>query len=338
MSKVKFFSKKIFTRFLLIIITILVIVIVFASFLTFLPTRNLEPLEIDRISYQEASARTVDIQNQEIENDLISDKCQTDVVNTGLKTERVVDILHGVTNCPAQYSELKNDIADEGYNVYIPRLFGHGYKDKETKDIADISSKILENELKNILEIASGLGDKVTVVGISGSANIAAFASFNVDFVDKAVLLSPLFMPLEYPLFSQNFVIHTLNILPNTFQWWDSEVKENLEGPDYAYPRFPTRSIPAFLDFSADIKRSYENNESPASRVEMDIIYSPLDEAINQEVVDIYADNLRSLEKVGVKVDKLPENWGLTHDLVDPNNPDQNTGLIYPEIVDAVDN
>ena len=96
-----------------------------------------------------------------------------------------VMLFHGYSSCPQQYDELSAQLADKGYNVFIPLLPVHGkiankidgkFTD-ESSGLPDVDSTIVyKNFAKNVAAILKDeLGTKV-LGGLSLGGAIAARA------------------------------------------------------------------------------------------------------------------------------------------------------------------
>ncbi len=96
------------------------------------------------------------------------------MLSHGEQTARSIVLFHGLTACPFQYHELAQLYFDEGYNVYVPRLPYHGYVDRTGNHLADLTAENLFAVMDPALDLAAGLGDEVTMAGLSLGGNVAA--------------------------------------------------------------------------------------------------------------------------------------------------------------------
>ena len=210
----------------------------------------LRPLPLDDLvsspnparSYDEAMERWQRTQAREAELPL-HDGGRTIVLTHGYQTDRVFVLLHGLTNAPRQFRELGEELFATGANVVIPRLAHHGLADRMTDAHAALTAQDLMNYAQYGVDLAQGLGRKVTVVGLSISGISAAWLAQNRDDIDEAFLLAPLFSPAVVPDPLTPAITAALARLPNKMVWWDPRLRENLPGPPYNYPRFPTHAL-----------------------------------------------------------------------------------------------
>ena len=60
----------------------------------------------------------------------IRPECVSGLLEHGHPTERVFVLMHGLSNCPAQFSKLGRLLFERGHNVLIPRTPYHGEKNR----------------------------------------------------------------------------------------------------------------------------------------------------------------------------------------------------------------
>ena len=72
-------------------------------------------------SFEEAVALYDEVRAQEEKLDL-DDRCLSRLASPGVATESVVVLVHGFTNCPAQFTKLAGALFARGYNVHVPRF------------------------------------------------------------------------------------------------------------------------------------------------------------------------------------------------------------------------
>ena len=161
----------------------------------------------------------------------------------GKKTRKVIVFFHGGTNSPRQFEALGRILYERGYNVLIPRIPHHGFKDRMTEDYAKLTARELTQLSDESVDIAQGLGEHITVAGLSMGANMACWLAQNRSDVNCAVIISPFWGWKGLPSFLLKPAFIILSILPNTFLWWDEKKKKALLGPTSAYYRFSTRGL-----------------------------------------------------------------------------------------------
>ena len=208
-----------------------------------------KPLE----NYDESIRRVHErISTQEID---AADYGHSIIMTHGHKTEKVIVFYHGYTNCPRQFEDLGKKFFEQGYNVYVPRVPHHGINDLFTKEIGRLTIRELMQVCDESVDIARGLGKKVTVLGISMGGVMAAWnAQFRED-LDKAVLVVPsfgwYFLPgIIKPLVNVSF------LFPNSFLWWDPVKREKRRSPFSMYHRFSTHGMGHILRLGLSVFRA----------------------------------------------------------------------------------
>src|SRR5512145_2375824 len=143
-------------------------------------------------NYEEAVSRVKSMQEED-NKELARDVCITKLYDRGEQTEHVVILLHGFTTCPEQFNELGKLYHEAGNNVFIPRMPYHGLSNRLTNALVNLTSEELAAFGDKVVDIAHGLGKKVTLVGISGSGTLAAWLAQNRADVDFVFIIAPLF-------------------------------------------------------------------------------------------------------------------------------------------------
>jgi len=169
--------------------------------------------------------------------------CLPQLLTHGHKTERAVVLLHGFTNCPKQFDSLAVLLYERDCNVYLPRVPRHGISDRMTTALTDLTAEEMTACAESALDLAHGLGNRVTVVGLSSTAVATAWLAARRADVDEAVLIAPSLGPRGVSLFWTRRLTSTLLVLPNFFVWWDSKLKGRVPGPTQCYPRFSSRAL-----------------------------------------------------------------------------------------------
>jgi hypothetical protein len=107
-------------------------------------------------------------------------------------------------------------------------------------------------------------------------------------------------------------------------------------GPDYAYPRFSYKAVSAFLDLSIDLKRSLKKQSVNQNGKQLIVVTTEDDPGINNSVANEYT-NLW-IQNAGIKLTyyQFPLEDNLVHDFIDPNQEKANTQLVYPIILELL--
>lgn len=166
---------------------------------------------------------------------------------TGRKTARAVVIFHGLTSVPEQFRLIADAYAAQGYNVWLPRLPRHGLTDRMTDQLSHLTSQELRDFVDGAVDIGTGLGDSLTVVGLSGGGALTLWAAAERPEVDKAFVISPLLLPAGYPDWQMRILVRALRLSPaDLFQWHDDRVKDS-DQQAWGYPRQSYKAVAALL-------------------------------------------------------------------------------------------
>lgn len=262
--------------------------------------------------------------------------CTVQLLEHGHPTERVFVLLHGLSNCPAQFSELGRRLFERGHNILMPRVPYHGEENRMTTEWGGLTAEEMLEAANQAVDLARSLGWEVVVAGLSISGATVAWMAQNRDDIHKAVLLAPFLAPAGVPEWALAPLERILLRLPNMFIWWDPKLRENLKGSSYVYPRFPTRVIGETMLLARAVLR--ESRTLPLRCPAILIVTSAYDNAASNLVTNQLLSNWRSLRDNGVASFEFPSDEQVPHDFIDPNQPNQRIDLVYPKIIGLLEN
>ena len=262
----------------------------------------------------------------------IAADCGTRLLTHGARTARAVVLFHGLTNCPAQWDSIAHLLYAQGANVLIPRLPRHGYADKMTAELARLDAGELRDLTDRAIDAAAGLGDSVTVAGLSTGGCMAAWAGQFRRDVDRAVIIAPMFgyARAPGPLFAR-VLTRAAGVLPNLFVWWDSEKREHVGGPRHVYPRFGTRSIAATMRLGWDVTADAPRHPPAARSLVMITVGG--DPAADNTASATLVRNWQAIGSSEVTSYEFPATLHLNHDVVDPEQVGGNPAITYPVLL-----
>ena len=255
------------------------------------------------------------------------------LLHHGQKTERAFVLLHGLTNCPEQFASFAAQIHAAGHNVVVPRARLAGYRDRLNGDQGLQSAQDLIDQAAAGLDIAAGLGNRTTLVGLSGSAVAAAWMAQNRDGIDETMILAPFFGAYGIPTAAVDLGGAVFSNLPNFYVWWDTEKKEALPGPPHAYPRFGTRCMADSVQLSRDV-RAHLTAKPPRCR-RLFFITTAQDMAANNSTTrSIYETLAKQHGPTEILAYEFPAELHIPHDMIDPTQLGANTPLVYPKLLE----
>jgi alpha-beta hydrolase superfamily lysophospholipase len=265
----------------------------------------------------------------------IRPECAVQLLEHGHPTKQVFVLMHGLSNCPAQFAEFGRLLFERGHNVVIPRIPYHGEQDRLTTDWARLKAEDMLDAGNQAVDLARNLGDKIAAAGLSINGATVAWMAQNRSDLDRAVLLAPFLAPAGLPDWTLTPVERLLLRLPNMFFWWNSKLKENLQGPPYVYPRFPTRVMAETMRLGGAVLRE-SRSQSPRSASIL-VVTSASDTAANNRVTSELVANWQRLRQTGIETFEFPAADKVPHDFIDPNQPNQKTALVYPKIIELLE-
>jgi carboxylesterase len=253
----------------------------------------------------------------------------------GLRTRRVIVFLHGLTNCPRQFQRLGDLCFARGDNVLIARLPRHGFADRMTPELARLTAAEMATFTDEVVDIGRGLGDSVTVAGLSLGGVMAAWAAQNRPDLDRAVVIAPLLGLPGVPVPLDRLLTRWWLATPNRFYWWDDKLRAEVPGPRYCYPRYGTKAIGELLELGFVVS-AQASRERPGAR-EIVMVTNGNDHAIDNRAVASLADAWRRHGATRISSYEFPAGLDVGHDLIDPEQPYQRTETVYPKLLELLE-
>lgn len=282
--------------------------------------------------YETAVARFAKLQAHEETDERLNPVCRSKLLTHGSKTDRVIILMHGMTNCPQQFVELGPIFFEQGYNVLIPRMPHNGLADPDTDALKYLTPTELRDNCNKIVDIARGLGDHITYLGLSVGGLMAAWVAQYRDDINKAIIIAPSFtISPNLGVGISKVIMRLFLILPNIMT---QRLKPFKDGPDHNYLGFATRGLGEMMRFGFSIYDASKNTSAAAQSVLL--ITNAADAAINNkiplEVVKNWqANGLKHLNKY-----EFDAKYKLIHDLIDPGQKQQNVAVSYPILLDLI--
>lgn len=259
-------------------------------------------------------------------------EAHTKLYDCGDRTPLAVVLLHGITNHPGQYVQFAPLVHALNANVFVPRLPEQGDRDRMTTRLERLTAQVLLDSATEAVDIACGLGERVCVLGISTSGLLCAYFAQHRADVAHAIAVSPVFALLKFPYGLSRLAGAAMRALPNAFVWWDPRNKENILPPT-GYPRFSTHALGQCLLIGDDVWRA--SHERPFAGGLATVVMNERDPAVNNhasEQVALAWQRLRREVTQAYQFTNLPEN----HDIIDPQNAQPRTEIVYPVLLQFV--
>lgn len=260
--------------------------------------------------------------------------CHTQALTHGRMTERVIVLIHGMTNCPCQYQGLAPLFFARGYNVLTPRMPRNGLNDRDTKALASLTIAELQEYGHQIVDIARGLGERVTVTGISAGGTIAAWLAQVRSDVDVAAPIAPLFGILpDLPVLNGGAnlaVMHALASAPNLMT---QRLAPFRAGPPQCYRGFATHGLARVMELGRQVMRAAAT-EPPTARAIL-MMLNPKDPAVNGTLSHELLRRWRARNAHASLYTFAPERQ-LIHDIIDPQQLAQQCDYVYPILLEQI--
>jgi carboxylesterase len=292
--------------------------------------RGLEAHPDPATDYADAVERLARL--QQADDERVNPVCRSRGLLHGRKTEKAVILIHGITNCPQQFEPLGQRFFGRGYNVLLPRMPRHGYRDRMTDDLKNLRAEELRDFGDQIVDLGAGLGERLTIVGLSAGATLAAWAAQHRPELSQSVLIAPAIGMGTSGFRLQLLLLQVLGRLPNVAT---QRFYKFGDAAPYAYLGFSSRSLGETMrlglaTISAAIK------QKPASRRVL-VITNAADTAVSNNVTRQFmmAWQMRGLREI--EMYEFERELKLHHDLIDPHNPIQQVDLVYPILLDLID-
>ena len=284
-------------------------------------------------TYEEALAAFSQIREQESSLGL-HERCPSQLLTQGKRAKIAVIFFHGLTSCPAQGEELARSLQKLGYNVYLPRMFGHGEADPDTVSLASLTAEHLVDLANSSVDLAQGLGDEVVVVGLSAGGTMVTWTAQHRGDVALAIPVSPFLGPYIVPPWATHAATNLLLMLPNVMFWINPLSPVTAPQTDYVFPRPSTHTLAEIMRLGEAVKLDAAATPPAASKIS--VLINEADVAVNNQLTRELVDLWRR-RAPGVAIRSLAFSNYLPHDVVNPYEMFGDTDLVYDLIAGMIE-
>jgi pimeloyl-ACP methyl ester carboxylesterase len=281
-------------------------------------------------SYEHAQERLAQFLARD--HDGIGELGRTLVFDHGRRTERATLLFHGLSASPRQFIEVARALHERGHNVLVPRLPRHGYGDRLSAALADMNAAQLKACAADTLEMARGLGERVTVAGFSLGGLLAAYLGQFND-VQRVVAISPFlgvsFVPSFFRLHFANWLLRRRN----RFYWWDPLLRER-QLPEHGYPRYASHALAHGLTLAHELMEAAEKQAPQAQ--EIVVVINTREPAVNNRAIMKLVKKWRVHKPEAVRVHRLT-GLPIAHDIVEPKRYPEIARRVLPVLVELID-
>ena len=284
-------------------------------------------------TYEQATEAFSQVRAEEAGEDL-DDRCLSKLMSHGGRTRIAVVFFHGLTSCPAQGEALANSLFARGYNVYLPRMYGHGEADPETLSLASLTAEHLVDLANQSTDLAQGLGDRVVVVGLSAGGTITTWIAQYRRDVFLAIPVSPFLGPYIVPPWANTAATNLLLQLPNMMFWVNPLAPVSAPNTGYAFVRPSTHTLGQVMRLGEAVLN--EAARAPPAGNRISVLLNQADVAVNNRLTEQLVARWRS-RGGAVSVHELEFSSLLPHDLINPYEIFGDTDLVYSIIAGMID-
>jgi carboxylesterase len=282
--------------------------------------------------YDDATLRIVQVQS--LDGPDVNPEAHTIWLTHGRKTTRAIVLFHGYTSSPKGFIKLGKMFYELGYNVLIPREPHHGLTDRMTTAHSELTAAGLVAFLNEAVDIAQGLGEHVTVAGLSMGGVLAAWSAQQRSDIDVAGIISPALGFQALPIALTPVACRLLRRLPNKFIWWDPKIKDAPHPPYHTYPRYASRALANILYLGQLLLE--QARRYPPCAGSVIVLTNPSDPSVDNRAAARITHAWYAAGAQNVTTYIFDAKHGLAHDLIDPENPQEQVGVVYPILLDLL--
>jgi len=250
---------------------------------------------------------------------------ETLLLSHGARRPRAVVLFHGFTDSPRQFAALADSLYARGDNVFVPRLPHHAERGKDVGELARLTASELCRTADASVDIATGLGDSVVVLGLSVGGTMAGWAAERRPEVRRAVLVAPAFEVAHVPSLLERPLVNLGAHVPNLTR----RAAGDSARPDRD-PGFATHGLAQVLRLGMAVRRDAERHTPP--RADVLFLVNASDRTVKTAPVLDLAREWNALT-VPVRVFELPDSLALPHNIVDPMNRPTDATLVYQTLI-----
>jgi esterase/lipase len=243
----------------------------------------------------------------------------------GTRTPRAMVLFHGLTNSPRQFRELAAALYDGGANVFVPRLPQHALRGANADDLGRLTAEALRDVGDAAIDLASGLGDTVVVLGLSLGGDVAAWTAQFRPEVYRAVIVAP---TLGLAHISSTVATPMMNLTLRVPNYSKNYPRDSLR-PDRTLG-WSTHAVGQMLRLGAAVRRAADKR-APAAR-DIRVLVNAADRTVSRDAIDELAAHW-SATGGRVSMFEFPDSLRLPHDVIDPDKLTGNTSVVYPVLL-----
>lgn len=273
--------------------------------------------------YRAALARVA--RQQVVDDRIAAPTGRTLLLTHGARSPRVDVLLHGFTDSPNQFATLADSLYEEGDNVYVPRLPHHAERAGDPRALAGLKAVELRRTADSAIDVASALGDTVTVIGLSVGGTMAGWLGQHRREVHRVVMIAPAFEAGRVPSRLEGYLINLTERLPNVTR----RSAPDTTRPD-RNPGFATHALAEVLRLGAAVRSAAER--APPKAADFTLVLNDNDRTVKSSAALRLARAWVS-HGASVAVYTFPSSLGLPHNVLDGREASGQPQIVYPTLV-----
>jgi esterase/lipase len=254
-------------------------------------------------------------------------ECRSVLLHHGGPSERVVVFYHGYSSCPQQFRVLGEALHAQGWNVLIPRFPHHGHTDRDSSRTRRLTPEDVLRTASEALDIGVGLGERLTVAGLSMGGLMTGWAAQVRPEIEHAVLVAPAYNVGPVPLALARPLSALFRALPGIDRAWNPDADPD-EGLRHVYPYYNTRAVASLMAIGTALMAEARRHAPAAKRVSL--ITNDNDDSVDNGAAAKVLGLWQSLGATGLQSYAFPESMGLPHNIIEPENGSFDPGDTHP--------
>jgi alpha-beta hydrolase superfamily lysophospholipase len=268
----------------------------------------------------------------ERDHDRVGEAGRTLALVHAARTARSAVLFHGLSASPMQFVQIARGLHERGYNVIVPRLPRHGHADRMSTAQATMRAEDLKAVALSSLEVARGLGERVTVAGFSLGGLLAAWIAQTQE-VGRAVPIAPFLGIAFVPSRLSAGLTRAALILPNVFNWWDPRLRER-QMPAHGYPRYATRALAQAMLLSHELFEAAAAGPPKAKKIML--VTNAREAAVNNRAARKLARLWRAGRPEALETYEFAD-LPVSHDIIEPLHRPEIVEKVYPILIELLD-
>jgi pimeloyl-ACP methyl ester carboxylesterase len=184
------------------------------------------------------------------------------------------------------------------------------------------------------MNVASGLGDEVSVFGLSGGGLVASYIAQYRPDADLVVPVAAFLAPPTIPAPLTGAALNAIELLP-PIDNRDPAPDEAVRG---AFPHGASdtsiQGAAAYIRVGQTVLRSASEMAPKAGRIVT--VINDADTIVNNALIEDLAARWQASAPDRVQVRHLDASLGLLHDLITPDREGQKIDIVYPMLLDIL--